>query len=57
MIDTGQPHFPSVNAPSGTQPRARAMIAAITVEQEREVDAADAERDERVRARSCSPGR
>ena len=31
MIDTVQPHFPSWNAPSGTQPRSRAMIAAITV--------------------------
>ena len=30
MIVTGQPHFPSLNAPSGTQPRVRAMIAAIT---------------------------
>ena len=31
MIVTVQPQRPSVNAPSGTQPRERAMIAAITV--------------------------
>ena len=31
MIVTGQPHLPSVNAPSGIQPRRRATIAPITV--------------------------
>ena len=31
MINTGQAHFPSRKVPSGTQPRARAMIAPITV--------------------------
>jgi len=30
MIVTVQPQRPSVNVPSGTQPRERAMIAAIT---------------------------
>ena len=31
MISTGHAHFPSRKAPSGPQPRARAMIAPITV--------------------------
>ena len=47
MIDTVQPQRPSRNAPSGTQPRLRATIAAIDRQQERQVDAADAERHER----------